>query len=230
VPCTAIAITTLFERRVARALADPVHRELDLTRARADRSQRVGRGEAEIVLAVERYDRLRELRNAREELRDQYRDLIGKRATHRVGDVDRARPRGEGGAHDVHEELRIGARGVHRAELHVVRRVARAGDGVLHHAQHLLPALAELVREVDVARIDERVDAGRLGAPQRLGRGVDVERHRARERADRRATHLARHGVHCAALGRRSRGEAGLDHVDAHGRRAPARSRPSAPR
>ena len=70
--------------------------------------------------------------------------------------------------------------------------------------------------ELDVARVHERMDPRGLGAAQRFGRRVDVERHRARERADRGAAHRARHLVHRAPLGRRRRREAGLDHVDAH--------------
>ena len=55
----------LFERRVARALADAVDRALDLPHAGADRGQRVGDGEAEIVVAVRAEDRAVGIRHAR---------------------------------------------------------------------------------------------------------------------------------------------------------------------
>ena len=48
----------LFERRVAGALADAVDRALDLPRAGADRRQRVGDREAEVVVAVRAEDRV----------------------------------------------------------------------------------------------------------------------------------------------------------------------------
>jgi hypothetical protein len=165
---------------------------------------------------VERDDRLLELGHAPPQIGDALRDLVGQRIADRVGDVDRARARGERRAHDVDEEVRVGARGVHRAELDVVRELARARDRVLDHAEHLVATLAQLVRELHVACVDEGVDARRLGPAQRLGRRVDVERHRARERAHARAAHGARDLVDGVPLGGRRRGEARLDHVDAH--------------
>ena len=46
----------LLERRVARALADPVDRALDLARARLDAGERVRDREPEVVVAVDRQD------------------------------------------------------------------------------------------------------------------------------------------------------------------------------
>ena len=43
----------LLQRRVARALADPVHRALDLARAGLDGGERAGDGEPEIVVAMD---------------------------------------------------------------------------------------------------------------------------------------------------------------------------------
>ena len=49
----------LFEARVARALAEAVDRDLDLAGAGLDRGQRVGRREAQVVVAVDADDRVR---------------------------------------------------------------------------------------------------------------------------------------------------------------------------
>ena len=43
----------LLERRVAGALAEAVDRHLDLARAGLDRGQRVGRGQTQVVVAVD---------------------------------------------------------------------------------------------------------------------------------------------------------------------------------
>jgi hypothetical protein len=52
----------LLERRVARAFPDAVDGDLRLARAGADAGQRVGRSEAEIVVAVHRDDGLPDVR------------------------------------------------------------------------------------------------------------------------------------------------------------------------
>ena len=49
-----IAITALFQRGVAGALADAVDGALHLAHAGADRGQRVGDGEAQVVVVVRR--------------------------------------------------------------------------------------------------------------------------------------------------------------------------------
>ena len=79
----------LFHRGVAGALAEAVHRAFDLPRAGADRRQRVGDGEAEIVMAMGRDHRLVDVRHALEQHADQRREFLRHGIAHRVGDVDR---------------------------------------------------------------------------------------------------------------------------------------------
>jgi hypothetical protein len=44
----------LFERRIARALANPVDRALDLARTAPDRRDRIGDGETQVVVTIEK--------------------------------------------------------------------------------------------------------------------------------------------------------------------------------
>ena len=90
----------------------------------------------------------------------------------------------------------IGASGVFGVELHVVGELARQLDRVDRHLQDLhfllgeglaVPVVPELAHDVDVGGADSGMDARPLGLGQRLAARLDVDRHRARQRADRRA-------------------------------------------
>ena len=185
----------LLEGGVAGALADPVHRQLHLARAPADRGQRVRGGEAQVVLAVEREHRLREPRHrARAAARSSARHRSGSAKPTVSGmlmvrGARRAAPTG----HDLGDEVAVGARRVHRAELDVVGEVARAR----HHGAR--PSRARLSRpcaswcaSCTSLAFTKTWMRGRRGAAQRLARRVDVAGHGARQRADARVAHLAR--------------------------------------
>src|SRR6185295_2798545 len=77
-----------LERGVAGALADAVDRALDLPRARADRRQRVGDGEAEIVMAVRAEGDLVRARDALDNRAEELGDLVGRRVADGVGEID----------------------------------------------------------------------------------------------------------------------------------------------
>ena len=109
----------LFERGVAGALADAVDGALDLARAGAHRGQRVGRGQAEVVVAVAADDHVVQRRAEPVELADEVAELERQRVADRVGHVDRRRAALDGDVEDLGEELRLGAARVHGAELDV---------------------------------------------------------------------------------------------------------------
>jgi hypothetical protein len=87
------------------------------------------------------------------------------------------------------------------------------GHGGAGLALHVLAGGLELVLDVDVARRDEGVDARPLRVLDRVPRGVDVLRVRAREPADDRPVHLARYRLDGLEVTRRGDREAGLDDV-----------------
>ena len=84
----------LLERRVARALADPVDRALDLPRARLQAGERVRDREAEVVVAVDGEHDVAQARHQLVEPAQERGVLVRHRVADGVGDVDRAsRPR-----------------------------------------------------------------------------------------------------------------------------------------
>ena len=134
----------LLERRVARALAEAVDRALDLRRAGGEAGERVGDGEAEVVVAVHRQLDAIELGAERAHLVEEPRELVGKGVAdgvRKVDDVGAGRDRGAAG---LGEELRLRARRVLGRELDLVRTVARVRDRPLDPLEHLLRLEAEL--------------------------------------------------------------------------------------
>ena len=175
----------LLERAVARPLADPVHRDLDLACSVLDTGERVRHREPEVVVAVGGDDDVigHGVPNDAHELTE----LARRGVPDRVGDVD-----GGGAALDREPEAReqeveLGPRGVLGAELHVVGVALRERDVLADRVQHLLVRHLQHGAHLDVARGDERVDAPALGALQRLRRTFDVTRGGPRERGDHRA-------------------------------------------
>ena len=118
----------LFERGVARALADAVDGALDLPRAAANARQRIRHRQAEIVVAMDGEDRLVGVRHALADAAEQRVILVRRGVAHRVGDVDRRRAGPDRGLDAAAEEVELGARGVLRRPFDVLDVVARAGD------------------------------------------------------------------------------------------------------
>ncbi len=140
----------LLHRAVPRPLADPVDRALHLARPVLHGGQRIGRGEAEVVVAVDRDDRLADVRHPREERRDQVAELLRDGIAHRVRDVDRRRPRGDDRLDHLAEVVPVAPGRVHRGELDVLRVAAGVGDRGDGLLEDLGARLAELVFQVDV--------------------------------------------------------------------------------
>ena len=205
----------LLEGGVAGALADAVDGDLDLAGAVLDGGHRVGGAHAQVVLAVEAEACLVDVGHVLADLVEERAQLGGDGVADRVGDVDDLRPGIDAALDDGVDEVRVGAGGVHWAELHV----ARVARGVLHHrlglGQHLLAVLAELMRHLDVAAVDEDVDAGILGFLDGVPGGVDIGLDGAGEGADGGAADLARDHLDSLEVAGRGAGEARLDDVDA---------------
>src|SRR5205085_8015859 len=103
--------------RVARALTDPVDGALDLSCAGENAGERVRNGEAEVVVAVNRYDDVRELRHELVEPSEHLAILVRHRVADGVGNVDGGRSLLERDLHDLRHELNVGAAAVLRREL-----------------------------------------------------------------------------------------------------------------
>ena len=205
----------LLERRVARALADPVDRALHLAGAGLHARERVGDREPEVVVAVHRQHDAAQRRHELVQAPEEARVLVRHRVAHGVRDVDRRRALVDRGGHHLGGELDVGARGVHRRELDVVGERL----GVRHRrprlAEHVLARRLQLVLDVDVGRRDERVDARSLRVAHRVRRPLDVGGVRTSEAGDDRSVDVARDRLDGFEVTRRGDREARLDHVHA---------------
>ena len=110
----------LFQRGVARALADAVDGAFDLPAAGADAGQRVGHRHAEIVVAVHREDRLLRARHLLHHGAEHLVVFLGRGVAHRVGQVDGGGAGLDGGLHAAAEIVDLGAGGVLGRPLHVL--------------------------------------------------------------------------------------------------------------
>ena len=174
----------LFQRRVAGALAEAVDGALDLARAALDAEQRVGDGEAEVVVAVGGEDRLVGVGHALAQHADERDVFLRHRVADGVGDVD-----GGGAGLDrrldaAAEEVVLGARAVLRRPLDVVGVVARPRHRRDDRGVDRLRLHVELELHVQRTGRDEGVDALPLGVDERFGRPVDVLVAGAGEAAD----------------------------------------------
>ncbi len=180
----------LFERGVARALADTVDADLDLPRPGLHRRQAVRHGEAQVVVAVHREASLIDVRHVLLDGAQRLRELVGDRVADGVRDVY---GRGAGVDHFCQhavDVLRLGASGVHRRELHVLAVALRARHHFPRHLQDSLLVLLQLVHDVDVRGREEDVDARARGVLDGLPAGVDVVGDGPRQAGDHRLADL----------------------------------------
>jgi hypothetical protein len=208
----------LLQRRVARALAEPVDRALDLPRARLQAGVGVGDGQPQVVVAVHRQDDVVQAGDELVQAAQEGGVLLRHRVADGVGDVDRGRALVERGLQDLRGELDVGPGRVHRAELDVLDQRARVRDGGAGLTEHIGARGLQLVLDVDVRRRDERVHARALGVAHRLGRALDVRRMGTSQAGDDRALDLASDRPYGLEVTRRGDRESSLDHVDAEPR------------
>ena len=123
----------LLERRVAGALADAVDRALDLAGAGHQAGDRVGDGQTEVVVAVDRQHHVAQLRDELIEPRQKSRVLVRHRVADGVGDVDRGGTLVERDLQHLSGELDVGASRIHRRELDVVAVRLGVRDGRPRH-------------------------------------------------------------------------------------------------
>ena len=205
----------LFEGGVAGPLAEPVDRDLDLPRAGLDGRKGVGRGEPQVVVAVDADRRVAadEIDDAPDERPELRRDGVADG----VGDVDRGGAGLDDGLVDLHQEVEVGAARVLGAELDLgvaAQGVAAVGHPLASGGQRLVAADPQLVLEVDVAGGDEDVEMGPLGDANRLDGALRIAVLTACQRRDGDAPNFAGDPLHGLEVAGRGGREAGLDDVD----------------
>ena len=202
-----------FHGRVAGPLADPVDRAFYLAGAVFDRGQRVGDGEAEVVVAVRAPGHVAAARHLVPQPPEQRAELLRNGVADRIGHVDGHRARLDDFAEDPDQKVDVGARRVLRGELDVVEMLLGVADRPDRGVDALLAAHHQLVFEVNVGGGDEDVGTRMLGLFDRLYRAPDVVFLGARQ-----AQHDGRRDQFGDPPNRlevalRRRGEPGLDHV-----------------
>ncbi len=208
----------LFQRAVARALADAVDRALDLARTGDQPGVGVGYGETEVVVAVHRHLDLAQLGRQLVEAGEVARVLVGGRVADGVGDVDHVGALGDCDRADLGRELDLGPGRIHWRELDVLAIGLGHRNRCLCLSLDVLAVGLQLVGDVDVGGRDKGVDPRPLRVLDRIPRGIDIGLVGAREAADHRAFDRAGDrldGFEVAGGGDR---KARLDHVDAEAR------------
>ena len=206
----------LFERRVARPLADAVDGAFDLPRAAAHPGERIRHRQAEVVVAMDGEDRLVRIRHALAHFAEHRLVFVGRGIADRVGNVDRRRAGFDRRLHAATQEIALAARAVFGRPFHVLDVVARARHGGDGEFENLLRLHLQLVLHVDRRCREKDVDARLARVPHRFGATIDVAGRRAGEARDRGVLYAPRDlgdSLEIALAGDR---EAGLDDVDAH--------------
>ena len=126
---------------------------------------------------------------------EQLGEFIRHRVSHGVRNVHRGGAGFDDGFDHLREEIELGARGIFGRELHVLAEFARDLHALDRGADDFLLRHVELVLAMDGAGGEEHVDAMLRRGLQRPGGELDVAAVAAREAADDRALHLARHRV-----------------------------------
>jgi len=201
----------LLERGVAGALADAVDRHLHLAGPGPHREERVGHGQAEVVVAMDAQHRTGHV--AAEPL-DEPAVLLGQGVADGVGDVDHRSARLVHALHHLAQERVVAAGGILRGELHVGAESPRLAHALHRLAQRLRAPDLQLVTQVDIGGGQEDVQARTHGADEGAGRGLDVLALGSAQRGHPAAAHLAGDGVHRLPFAVGGHREARLQHVD----------------
>ena len=203
----------LLEGCVSGTFAQTVYRHLHLAGTVLDGSQRVGRGHAQIVVAVGRDDGLVDVGDVVLKVGDLGAVLARQTVTRRVGYVYDSGAGRDYGLHHAGQKLVLGAACILGVELHVIDETA----GVLHRIDSLLDdrfgGHAKLFVDVVCRGADTRMDTAAFGELQRLGRHVDILLHGAREGTDDGARYRLRDLDHRVEVSRTRYREARFDDV-----------------
>ena len=127
----------LFQRCIARPLADAVDRHLHLPRPGPHPGQRIGRGHAQVVVAVDRDGRPVDVGHMLDDAPDERAKLLRRGVAGRIGDVDHRRPGVNDRFQHPVEILRVGAARILGVVLHILDELFGVPDRVHAPRQRL---------------------------------------------------------------------------------------------
>src|SRR6185503_10073999 len=146
---------------------------------------------------------------------DERAELVGHGPADGVGYVDRRRPGLHGGLADLHEKIRLRARGVFGREFHVVHESLRALHAFHCEAEDFVLRLVELVFAMNFRRGEKNVNAPAPASGFDGGAGgVDVLGHAPCKAGDNASVDFASDGADGLEVPLADDGEAGLDDID----------------
>ena len=204
-----------FHRGIPGALADAVHRGFHLSRPGHYRAQRVGHGQAQIIVAMGGEDRLIGIGHAGDHIAEHGAIGGGRRIAHRVGQVDRRRPGVDRGFHRPAQEIRIRPRRILGRPFDIAAQVAGMADRKTDRFQHLFRRLVQLHLHVQRRGGDEGVDARVACALQRRPGPFDIGRGGAGQAGDDGGVAHVGDGLHGFEITFAGDGETGFDDVHA---------------
>ena len=215
----------LFERRVPGPLTQAVDRDLGLPRPGVDARERVGRGQAEVVVAMHRNNHAVDARDVGADATNERPELVGRGVPDRVWDVDRRGARSHRARDGLVQEIGVAATRIFWTELDVAAEASRVAHHVVDALEHVRARHAELVLHVEVGRGQKEVDPRAGGQLDGLPRAIDVapvgtrepahdRRVRRRSPLDRTATDALRDCPHRRKVVGRRRRKTSLDDVD----------------
>ena len=204
----------LFQRTIARPLADSIDRHFHPPRPALDCRQRIRHRQAQIVVAMHMHHHILQLRHMLVQIGQQPAELLRNREPHRVGNVDRGRPRRNDRANHLRQKLRLRPRRILRTELDVLAELAR-----IRHTLHRLPhnlvlRLFQLELAVNRTRRQKHMDP--RTAPRRFqGRRtlLDVALHAPRQSGNAAFLDFRGHLFHRLEIAWRRRRKSRLDDV-----------------
>ena len=163
-----------FQSRIARALAEPVDRALDLPRATLEPGKRIRHRKPQIIMAMHREDRLVRIRNSLTHLPEHVAIFVRRRIPHRIRQVDRRRTRLDRSVHTAAQIFNRRARRIHGRPLDIRHKPARTRHRCRNNRQHLFLGLLHLEFEMDRRGRDKGMDARLGGVLHSLACPVDI--------------------------------------------------------
>ena len=163
-----------FEGGVAGALADAIHRDFDLARTGANRRQRIGGAQSEVIVAMHRNNAVLDPSTFARQVLDQADELTRRGVTDGIWHVERRGAGLDRRPENLDQVIGIRPGCILAGELDIADERSRECHRFRDPLEHLFPGHPQLVLEVDVGGGDEGVDTRVVGLPHCLGCTLDV--------------------------------------------------------
>ncbi len=164
-----------FQRSVAGAFANSIHRALDLARPGFDRREAVRHRQSEIVVTMDADGDVFSITNdAFAHRPHELREFIGESVSDGIRHVENRSAFGDRGRENFAEIINVAARGVFSRELNFAGEGARQAYCLPGHLDDLGARLSQFVFEMDIGGGDKSVDARMGRAAQSFGSPAHV--------------------------------------------------------